>query len=290
MEPEVAETQETTPEEPTTPELQDRGKGLLDAAVQPESSEPTEELDPEGMSTLSVQVPADFEVPKNFQDKDGNLNAAAMFKSWKDTRAALEAAKKAAGPGAPEGVEGYLSDDFVSDGQITLGDGEEAISIPTDDPLLGVFAESSLKHGLSPEQMQGVVRDIMGSDLMSEASKAAYIDPDAEMAKLGDAGPGLTSAVGAWVDSLRADDVISEAEHNRLYSFASTAENVQLLGRIVEEVTQKPIPRGNPVGTNGYTVADYDQYFEKHRNEIESGSEYHNKELDRIGAAIWGDN
>lgn len=176
-------------------------------------------------------------IPEQFV-KDGSLNATALIKAWKDSRAELKTAKgKSQAPKTPEDYTFEVPE---------LADGKQ-IDITDDDFLMTATRKAAHNLGLS----QSVFQEFVGNILTDIAPMLPEPAPDeaTEKAKLGKNADAIINGILTWGDSLKDQGILSEAEHKEIFYMGSTAEGISALQKIRSFYGEKAIPfDGDTVG------------------------------------------
>ncbi|MGB0817409.1 MAG: capsid assembly protein [Candidatus Puniceispirillaceae bacterium] len=190
------------------------------------------------------------EKPEGFPDdywdaENGSVNAQALFDGLKKQEKIAKDLRAKMGKGehkAPEKAEDYKLD---------LPEELQEL-VPADDPAVAKARERALAHGMSQEQFQGFMGEIIG-DLaeiaqeaaenggMSEEQKAEYVKE--EIAKIGPNGPQVLRAVQSWGNELLAEGTFNEQDVETLKSEGLVSANmVALFNRLRARMGGSDIP------------------------------------------------
>jgi hypothetical protein len=197
-------------------------------------------------------------IPEKFWDnKKGEIRSEALAKSYDDLRKEFNKLKGGKGkdPKAPENAEDYLAE-FETPKEIETEDGVKALDrvrdIPSDDPALIAFSESAKKYGLSKEQFNGIIMDVLAgaNDQLPEP-----FDREAEMSALGGEEKALPfiKTNQNYLLHLHKNGVLNEGEYKYALAFGTTAVGVQTLNKLRINSGEKPIPVGATATTGAKT-------------------------------------
>ena len=186
------------------------------------------------------------DLPEQFwDDKTKAPRIEAIVKSWKDTNTELKALKSA--KGAPPAK----ADDYTFERPKDLP--AHLLKDPATDADLKVLRGAAHAAKLTQAQFS-----ILATDYFAKAAEMVQppIDPIEELKKLGENGTAVADTVFSWVDGLKAQDVLSQAEVDEIVSLGSTADGMRALNKLREHAGGQPIPIGAPVGATSYTAEE----------------------------------
>lgn len=202
-------------------------------------------------------------LPEQFWDPAAKApRTDSLVKAWKDTATELKALKGAKGA-PPDKAEDYA---FERPKDLPA----HLLQDPANDADLKVIREAAHAAKLTQAQFEA-----LASSYFTKAAEIIQppIDPIEEIKKLGENGTQVADTVFAWIDGLRAGEVLSQAEVDEIVSLGSTADGMRALNKIREHAGGQPIPIGAPVGATSYTA---DELYA-----MVGTKEYHNNPAER---------
>lgn len=190
--------------------------------------------------TESVDVSSDT-TPENVEvsTEENNADDSLIFGKYKDMDAATDAFKTLESENGRlrrekrlEAPEEYVYD-FTEDEDLkdVVSDYDFAA-----DPYLSELDAVFKKHNIPQEAVNDLVKTHMMVDLANQ------VDAGDEMQKLGPQGADIVKEVSSFVNRN-----FNEAEQEVLNSFATTAENVQILHKLTKMMKPQSIPAGDKV-------------------------------------------
>lgn len=202
-------------------------------------------------------------LPEQFWDPAAKApRTDSLVKAWKDTATELKALKGAKGA-PPAKAEDYA---FERPKDLPA----HLLQDPANDADLKVIREAAHAAKLTQAQFEA-----LASSYFAKAAEIVQppIDPIEEIKKLGENGTQVADTVFAWIDGLRAGEVLSQAEVDEIVSLGSTADGMRALNKLREHAGGQPIPVGAPVGASSYTA---DELYA-----MVGTKEYHNNPTER---------
>lgn len=176
------------------------------------------------------------DVPEQFWDAEkGVVKNDAVLKSWKDTRAALEAEKKnKGGEKAPAKAEDYKFN-------LPVGDDGKAVALKVEpnDEAVKLAQNAAHAAGMS----QATFDKFMGAFITGAMPlMPAPVDMEAEKKTLGANADAVIGAVHAWGKNLVDTGLWSQDEFQEIVYMGSTAVGIRALNKLRESMGEKPIP------------------------------------------------
>lgn len=252
-------TPESTPPEGTPPENNSNGgipaavspDGLLSGSSTPDpEGTPPEGTPPEGTAPEVTPVPG--EVPKRpahiaaqfWDEVKGEVLPEAMGKAYNDLRKQFNKLNQEKGE-VPETPEDYLKD-WLPPHRTRAGEGEKEGKeftrygeLQTTDPVFQALAKAAKKNNLTAVQFKEFTQDIM-EDLHGILPDP--FDAQAELGKLGEAGPVVVETNLKWMEHLHKNGVLNEDQFNHLRGVGKTALGVEVVNILRLNSGEKPIP------------------------------------------------
>lgn len=185
--------------------------------------------------------------PDEFWDAEGNtVNAQALFDGLKKQEKIAKDLRAKMGKGAhkaPEKPEDY---------KLELSEELQAV-VPQDDPLLAKARERAHARGMSQEDFQGFISDIIGdmaeisaaaadeNSPANEAARAEYIKD--QIKQIGPNGPQVLRAVQSWANELKAEGTFNEQDvETMLEEGLVSAKMVQMFNRLRSRMGGSQVP------------------------------------------------
>lgn len=191
------------------------------------------------------------EQPEGFPDEywdaeNGSVNAQALYEGLQKQEKIAKDLRAKMGKGdhkAPKDAKDY---------KLELSE-ELSAMVAEDDPLLGKAREVAHKFGMSQENFQGFMSEMMGSMAEAVAAAADENSPQNEEARkqyikeqidaIGPNGPRVLRAVESWGKELLAEGTFNEADVETFVNEGLTsAAMVQMLNRLRARMGGSDIP------------------------------------------------
>ena len=229
------------------------GEGLMGDAHRDDQDPDPEKKDDE---VQAGERPKD--IPEQFWDKEkGILKAEALGKSYADLRKEFNKLQKSKQNGkALDTAEAYL-EDFQTPTEYENEEGEKVNldrirDIPTDDPGLVAYSKAAKKWGLSKEQFEGVMLDVLAG---SNDGLPEPFNRQAELDALGgeDKALPVIQTNQRWLLHLHKTGILNEDQYKYSLDFGTTAIGVETLNKIRVNSGEKPIPVGASVNLGAKT-------------------------------------
>lgn len=190
-------------------------------------------------------------LPEKFWDpKTGQARIEELAKSQKDfeTKWRTREGTKVENAGdyeyeIPEGTEHLL---------MQSEDGAE-------DPLLANFREYAHQSGMSQEMFQATIDWY----LKTGAEMVQPYDPEAELAKMGPRGKETVGMLSAKTRQLVDTGVLTDEEKNAFVNMWSTAENAQIMAKILQAGGEQAIPDGGAGKSAPVSNVELDQMYQE---------------------------
>lgn len=261
--------------------MADEDKGLLGGAEAPE--EPladTTTTPPDGSPPVDAPQRPEW-APENFWDAEkGTVNAEAMAKSYSELRKAFNE-RNSDKPG--EDVTAYAAEEFFNeDGTFK----SEALSIAKDDPGLQAAYAAAKEAGLGVKQANAFIDKFLGN--MQEFLPQS-VDPQAELAKLGENGPSVVSGLKTWVDGMKNNGEIDGDVHAAILELGKTAAGIKALDVLRSKTGELAPPIGEALsGSTHMSLSEwYSATYDTHAEAGESRAAFQQRMSD-LGRKLIG--
>ena len=247
-------------------------QGAVETDPQAANNQPDPEVSVEGLMgdahsegrEAKTEAKPDFEpdpakgerpesIPEQFWDKDkGEIKTEALAKSYADLR--KEFNKQKGGKKEDKALE--TSEEYLKDYEVPkeyeTEDGVKSLDrirdIGSDDPVIVSFSKAAHKFGLSKDQFNGIVGEVLSgaNDMLPEP-----FNRDAEMEALGgeDKALPLIQTNQKWLLHKHKNGVLNEDQYKYALEFGTTAIGVETLNKLRVDSGEKPIPMGASVNT-----------------------------------------
>lgn len=229
----------------------------------------------------------DYIEEKYWDSEKGEPRIEALAKANKDlfTQAQTLRAQK----NVPATPDGYLSAAFDTEGKLKLqADIPNLPAIAKDDPVLSAYAESAHKRGLTQDQFNGIMQDVLqisAENAPPPFDKEAYVAE--QKAILGPNADALVDHSIDWIKSLVVQGTLSAEQGKALYDgVGRSAHGILALQKLYTEITGEfGIPTDVPLPERG--VPTPEEWYDMKLSQKYKTDEAYKKEVDDLAEVVF---
>lgn len=220
-------------------------------------------------------------LPENFWDAEkGEPNVQGMAKSYSELRKAFNE-KNNDKPGKE--VSDYMSEEFYDEeGNFKV----EGVELNKEDPVLQKAYEIAKDMGMGVKQANEFISKFAGN--MTEFIPEG-IDPEAELAKLGENGESIVTGLKTWVDGMKNNGEMDDEVYNAVLELGKTAAGIKALEVLRSKTGELAPPIGESLsGSTHMSLQDwYNATYETHAEAGESKEAFRQRMSD-LGRKLIG--